>query len=58
MEVILEKGDVLYIPPFWFHFVCVAGNSSSISVSTHSESLEANARELMISLALNTFSDE
>jgi len=44
MEVILEPGDVLYIPPFVFHFVMVVGDAVSISISTHTESHVAKLR--------------
>src|SRR5690348_8736660 len=27
LEVILSPGDVLYVPPFWFHYVSVVGES-------------------------------
>eukprot|EP01104_Vermistella_antarctica_P013858 TRINITY_DN4265_c0_g1_i2.p1 TRINITY_DN4265_c0_g1~~TRINITY_DN4265_c0_g1_i2.p1 ORF type:complete len:583 (+),score=131.90 TRINITY_DN4265_c0_g1_i2:110-1858(+) len=51
-EVILSPGDVLYIPPFWFHHVSVVGDDVSISLSTHSDSDEALLREKIIDLSL------
>lgn len=36
-EVILEPGDILYIPPMCFHYVSVVGNETSVSVSTHNQ---------------------
>eukprot|EP01114_Cavostelium_apophysatum_P022718 TRINITY_DN8317_c0_g1_i1.p1 TRINITY_DN8317_c0_g1~~TRINITY_DN8317_c0_g1_i1.p1 ORF type:complete len:534 (+),score=71.58 TRINITY_DN8317_c0_g1_i1:112-1713(+) len=44
-EVILKPGDVLYIPPYHFHYVCVVGDSVSMSISTHTESQEAKIYE-------------
>ena len=35
MEVILEPGDVLYIPPFVFHFVMVVGDAVSLDKHSH-----------------------
>eukprot|EP00466_Bigelowiella_natans_P011354 jgi/Bigna1/132731/aug1.18_g7439 len=40
----LEKGDVLYIPPYWLHQTEVAG-AHSISVSVCSESPQVELRE-------------
>ena len=44
MQVTLGPGDMLYIPPFWFHHVCVPHEApdgeeaaTSMSVSTHTE---------------------
>jgi len=34
-EVVLEEGDVLYIPPLWFHQVTSLSTSISISVWSH-----------------------
>jgi len=44
-EVILNPGDVLYLPPFYFHYVTVVGESISMSISTHTESQEAKVHE-------------
>src|SRR5689334_16745550 len=47
-EVILGPGDVLFIPPFWFHYVTAVGDTISMSVSTHTESQEAKVRERLM----------
>eukprot|EP00005_Dracoamoeba_jomungandri_P007719 CAMPEP_0174276758 /NCGR_PEP_ID=MMETSP0439-20130205/60566_1 /TAXON_ID=0 /ORGANISM="Stereomyxa ramosa, Strain Chinc5" /LENGTH=266 /DNA_ID=CAMNT_0015369023 /DNA_START=783 /DNA_END=1583 /DNA_ORIENTATION=+ len=47
-EVILQPGDVLYIPPCYFHHVSVVGDSPSISISTHTASMEAQMRGLLL----------
>jgi len=44
MEVSLKKGQVLYIPPYWFHQTEVVANHS-ISVSICSESPQVDLRE-------------
>mmetsp|Transcript_1678 Transcript_1678/g.5972 ORF Transcript_1678/g.5972 Transcript_1678/m.5972 type:complete len:556 (-) Transcript_1678:27-1694(-) len=44
-EVVLEAGDVLYVPPFHFHHVTVVGDGPSVSVSTHSEAHQSWLRE-------------
>mmetsp|Transcript_15776 Transcript_15776/g.26016 ORF Transcript_15776/g.26016 Transcript_15776/m.26016 type:complete len:534 (-) Transcript_15776:251-1852(-) len=44
IEFTLEKGDVLYIPPYWLHQTEVAG-AHSISVSVCSESPQVELRE-------------
>jgi hypothetical protein len=48
IEVVLQPGDVLYIPPFYFHHVCVVGDSPSISISTHTESHVAKVRGTLL----------
>eukprot|EP01118_Nematostelium_gracile_P001414 TRINITY_DN11445_c0_g1_i1.p1 TRINITY_DN11445_c0_g1~~TRINITY_DN11445_c0_g1_i1.p1 ORF type:complete len:418 (-),score=99.69 TRINITY_DN11445_c0_g1_i1:7-1224(-) len=47
-EVILSPGDALYLPPFHFHYVSVVGNTTSISISTHTESQAAKVREFIL----------
>jgi len=44
-EVLLEPGDILYIPPYWGHHVSAV--DFSISVSTHIRSTEVIIREEM-----------
>eukprot|EP01125_Pyxidicula_operculata_P021363 TRINITY_DN8188_c0_g1_i1.p1 TRINITY_DN8188_c0_g1~~TRINITY_DN8188_c0_g1_i1.p1 ORF type:complete len:482 (-),score=72.37 TRINITY_DN8188_c0_g1_i1:170-1615(-) len=61
-EVILGPGDVLYIPPYWFHHVTVSNSKMgtdpsplnetnsippSISLSVHTESEQASVRDQM-----------
>jgi len=48
-EVILAPGDVLYIPPFHFHYVSVVGDNVSMSISTHTESQENIVRQRIFS---------
>ncbi|KAL1528792.1 hypothetical protein AB1Y20_010117 [Prymnesium parvum] len=50
-EVTLSPGDVLYLPPFWFHHV-EALDHFSVSVAVWSESAEAHRKELIDTLAL------
>lgn len=47
-EVVLHPGDVLYLPPYWFHEVTVVGDDVSISVSVHTESDEVALREAVM----------
>ena len=55
MQVLLEPGDVLYIPPYWFHYVVAVGSADgadglcSMSVSVHTESEAARIRDQMLS---------
>ncbi|GAB5360175.1 hypothetical protein AAMO2058_000605000 [Amorphochlora amoebiformis] len=44
LEVTLTKGDILYIPPYWFHSTEVI-ETHSISVSVCSESSQVDLRE-------------
>ena len=37
-EVILEPGDRLYIPPYWWHRASVVGNVTAVSVASYSQS--------------------
>ena len=53
LEIVLEPGDVLYIPPFYSHYVCVVGQEISLSVSTHSDAEAAHVRETIIDLSLD-----
>lgn len=39
-EALLKPGDVLYLPPFWFHHVTALSNSISISVWTPTHEVE------------------
>jgi len=39
MKVILKPGDVLYIPPFWFHHVTTLEPSISVNIWTNSEAV-------------------
>ena len=61
LEVVLGPGDVLYVPPFYFHEVTVCTDPTaafnetsavSISVSVHTSSIEAEVRTDMIEKAL------
>eukprot|EP01130_Rhizamoeba_saxonica_P007843 TRINITY_DN3171_c0_g1_i2.p1 TRINITY_DN3171_c0_g1~~TRINITY_DN3171_c0_g1_i2.p1 ORF type:complete len:359 (+),score=69.72 TRINITY_DN3171_c0_g1_i2:616-1692(+) len=45
LEVILEPGNTLYIPPGWFHMVSVVGKNASISLSVHLDSVESENHE-------------
>eukprot|EP01119_Soliformovum_irregulare_P015009 TRINITY_DN4179_c0_g1_i1.p1 TRINITY_DN4179_c0_g1~~TRINITY_DN4179_c0_g1_i1.p1 ORF type:complete len:488 (+),score=123.37 TRINITY_DN4179_c0_g1_i1:570-2033(+) len=47
-EVILNPGDVLYLPPYTFHHVTAVGTGVSMSISTHTESNIAKLRERLI----------
>jgi len=40
MAVTLAPGEVLYIPPYWFHMATVAGAETSISVNEWSDAEE------------------
>jgi hypothetical protein len=51
-EVVLEPGQVLFIPALWLHHVTTVGDEVSISVSIHSDTRVANLREQMM-LALD-----
>ena len=51
-EVILSPGDVLYLPPFWFHRVEAVGTEPSMSVSVHSESDALEVRGITNSRAV------
>lgn len=57
-EVILKPGDVLYIPPFHFHYVAVVGNEVSISISTHTESQVVQLRSTILNWAEILFTKE
>uniref|UniRef100_A0A6B2LAI5 JmjC domain-containing protein n=1 Tax=Arcella intermedia TaxID=1963864 RepID=A0A6B2LAI5_9EUKA len=47
IEVVLSPGDVLYIPPYWFHDVTAVGVNVSMSVSIHTESDQSHIRDSM-----------
>ena len=50
-QVVLNPGDVLYIPPYWFHQVSAVSESPSdcsMSVSVHTESESARIRDKML----------
>eukprot|EP01091_Cochliopodium_minus_P020207 TRINITY_DN8753_c0_g1_i1.p1 TRINITY_DN8753_c0_g1~~TRINITY_DN8753_c0_g1_i1.p1 ORF type:complete len:441 (+),score=93.21 TRINITY_DN8753_c0_g1_i1:12-1334(+) len=57
-EVILESGDVLYIPPFYLHHVSAIGDDISLSISTHSDAEITHIRENIIELSLLIKFDE
>jgi hypothetical protein len=48
LEVVLEPGQVLFIPALWLHHVTTVGDQMSISVSIHSDTRVANLREQMM----------
>ncbi len=52
-EVVLQPGDVLYIPPLFFHYVCVAGNESSMSISTHTDAENVRITFFVLIISLN-----
>ena len=45
LQVTLGPGEMLYLPPYWFHMV--VSETSAISVNVWSESKEGNVRQLM-----------
>uniref|UniRef100_A0A6B2L6Y7 JmjC domain-containing protein n=1 Tax=Arcella intermedia TaxID=1963864 RepID=A0A6B2L6Y7_9EUKA len=49
-EIILSPGDLLYIPPYWFHRVYAVGES--ISINVWSESSEGDVRYIIEHLPL------
>ncbi len=40
IEVVLGSGDVLYLPPYWWHRASTVGDSVSMSVAAYTESSE------------------
>lgn len=54
----LKPGDVLYIPPFYFHYVSVVGEDVSISISTHTESEAAKIRDRILNWQDVAFNQE
>jgi len=54
-EVVLEPGDLLYLPPFWFHRV--TAETTSISVNVWSDSTEGDLRLALEHLPI-PFEDE
>jgi hypothetical protein len=47
-EVVLEPGQVLFIPATWLHHVTTVGDEMSISVSIHTDTRVAELRELLL----------
>lgn len=48
LTVELSPGDVLYIPPYWFHYVEVTSEETAMSISVHTESEAARIRDRML----------
>ena len=48
LEVVLGPGDMLYIPPYWFHHVTAASDEPAVSASVHTESDAARVRDRML----------
>ena len=46
-EVYLAAGELLYIPPYWFHRVAAPRERASLSVNVWSESEEGELRGLV-----------
>ena len=51
-EVTLKAGEILYLPPFWFHRVEAVGSTPSMSLSVHSESDALDVRGITNSRAV------
>jgi hypothetical protein len=47
VEAILEPGDRLYVPPYWWHRVSVDGSSSAVAVAVYSLSTPMRAYTLL-----------
>ena len=54
LEVILEPGDLLYMPPLWFHEVESLGVSISVNVWTDSQQSELMEKLFSLPLPLDT----
>eukprot|EP01048_Picozoa_sp_COSAG05_P019711 COSAG05_NODE_3162_length_2276_cov_2.407158_3_plen_288_part_00 len=52
MEVTLAPGEVLYIPPYWFHMATVTGTEPAIGVNVWSEAQELSLTEESEQVAL------
>ena len=47
LEAVLEPGDRLYVPPYWWHHVSVIGDASAVAIAAYSESTPMRTYEVL-----------